>query len=283
MVHLNRLQLLSWVKRPTPYLHVSDKSREPSKEHEPFKDGGSQDNLLEGYPYGLAPHRHLRWWQKGRWLIMGHVILFAIYGAVLAAVAKNGLDPRRNGLPLSPAVTAVQWENHKFSLEDHITEDGRFVGKPSPALDKAWHDLLNAENIIIEPEYIEHLGRENLGVAVPEGGGYLGTLNVYHELHCLKRIHQYMYPDYYFPEFTEKQDDMNRMHNEHCIDFLRQSAMCHGDIGLITYQWSPGSLLPIANATSHQCVNWERLDQWTKSRTVDMLKPGWLVHPIHGA
>jgi len=34
---------------------------------------------------------------------------------------------------------------------------------------------------MLEPEVMRHYGREELGVAVPEGGGYLGTLNVYHE------------------------------------------------------------------------------------------------------
>ena len=58
--------------------------------------------------------------------------------------------------------------------------------------------------------------------------------------------------------------------------------MCHGDIGLITYEWHDDSLIPVANATSHQCVNWERLDRWTKERTVNMMKPGWLVHPTKG-
>lgn len=42
-----------------------------------------------------------------------------------------------------------------------------------------------AENIVIEPEVMKHYGREDLGVALPEGGGYIGTLNVYHELHCI--------------------------------------------------------------------------------------------------
>jgi len=149
-------------------------------------------------------------------------------------------------------------------------------------VDKAWHDLLNAENIIIEPEYMRHYGREDIGVAVPDGEGYLGTLNVYHELHCLKRIHQYMYLDSYFPDLTEHQRELNRLHNEHCIDFLRMSVMCHGDVGLITYEWHQDSRIPVANATSHQCINWEKLDKWTKDRTVDMMKPGWLVHPTKG-
>lgn len=58
--------------------------------------------------------------------------------------------------------------------------------------------------------------------------------------------------------------------------------MCHGDIGLITFQWSPNSLIPVANATTHECVNWKKIDEWTKARTVDMMKPGYLVHPTLG-
>lgn len=66
---------------------------------------------------------------------------------------------------------------------------------------------------MVEEEYMRALGRENLGVRIPDGSGYIGTLNVYHEIHCLKRIHQFMYPDYYFPDFTPEQHEINRVHN----------------------------------------------------------------------
>ncbi|PFH57164.1 hypothetical protein XA68_15424 [Ophiocordyceps unilateralis] len=129
---------------------------------------------------------------------------------------------------------------------------------------------------------MRHFGRLNIGVAAPDGSGFLGTLNVFHEIHCLKRIKQYMYPDYYFPNMTDDAREMNRLHNEHCIDFLRQSAMCHGDIGLLTYEWHDDYSIPVANATTHHCVNWDKLNDWARARSVDMLKPGWLVHPTKG-
>lgn len=71
-------------------------------------------------------------------------------------------------------------------------------------------------------------------------------------------------------------------HAEHCFDFLRQSVMCLADVGIITYQWSDDRLVPIANSTTHQCADWKKLDDWTKKRTVDMMKPGWLIHPSKG-
>ena len=54
--------------------------------------------------------------------------------------------------------------------------------------------------------------------------------------------------------------------------------MCHGDVGLITFEWRSTNRIPVANATTHQCVSWNHSDRWTKDRSVDMLKPGWLVH-----
>ncbi|MCJ1379343.1 hypothetical protein MMC17_002444 [Xylographa soralifera] len=167
-------------------------------------------------------------------------------------------------------------------MGDRIQEASVYSGKPSAALDLAWHNLLNFENIRLEPEVMEHYGRSDIGVALPEGNGYIGTLNVYHELHCIKRLHQYMYQEYYWNDITDAQRETNRVHNEHCLDFLRQSSMCHGDIGLITYEWRADTLLPVANATTHQCLNWDKLDRWTRDRSVDMMKPGWLVHPTLG-
>ena len=35
---------------------------------------------------------------------------------------------------------------------------------------------------------MKRLGREDIGVRIPGEDGYIGTLNVYHELHCLVRL-----------------------------------------------------------------------------------------------
>lgn len=91
-----------------------------------------------------------------------------------------------------------------------------------------------------------------------------------------------MYSDYYFPNLSEHDYEMDRLHNEHCFDLLRQWGMCHRDIGLITFEGHENGRDPVANATTHHCVNWEKLDGWTEQRSVDMMKSGWLVHPTKG-
>ncbi|RFU79812.1 hypothetical protein TARUN_2407 [Trichoderma arundinaceum] len=247
------------------------------------RDGDSEDGLLgQKEDRNYQPYkRDAPWCKPWFWII--HLAILSLYATVFF-VALDGRPHQSlsqsyiESLPQSPAIEGLEWRHVSFRAEDQIQEFGRFVGKPSPDIDKAWHDLLNAENIVIEEKYMRALGRENLGVRIPDGEGYIGTLNVYHEIHCLKRIHQYMYPDYYFADFTSEEHEIN----QHCIDFLLQSAMCHGDVGLMTFEWVDGYRIPLANSTSHQCINWAKLDKWTKERTVDMMKPGWLIHPKMG-
>ncbi|GJC97744.1 hypothetical protein ColKHC_06570 [Colletotrichum higginsianum] len=182
--------------------------------HRISKDHNSDDGLLEkgrhtAHREAASPHQPL--WRNGRFLAF-HVILFAIYLFVLSLVA-NASPPRYPGLPFSPARSVVEYAEKGFDLEDRIQDGSLYTGKPSAQLDKAWHDLLNDENILLEPEYIQHYGRQDTAVEVPEGGRYIGTLNVYHELHCLKRIHHFMYSDHYFPGLSTHQKELNRLHN----------------------------------------------------------------------
>ena len=58
--------------------------------------------------------------------------------------------------------------------------------------------------------------------------------------------------------------------------------MCHGDVGMVTYRWGNTSRKPQAAATAHQCIDWDSLAEWTNERTIDMFKPGFLVHPTKG-
>ncbi|KAI9748583.1 MAG: hypothetical protein M4579_007183 [Chaenotheca gracillima] len=210
-----------------------------------------------------------------------HFFIFVLQTLLMVIIAYTpGGAAKRTHLIYTPANEALEYQAQIFNPNAEITE--LYASPPSPEVDKAWHDLLNDINVRISGEDLDQLGRKDAGVALPDGSGYLGTLNVYHELHCVKRLKQYMYPEYYWPDLTKDEILLNRLHNEHCIDLLRQAAMCHGDAGLITFYWDPSSRIPMANATNHVCVDWNRLDTWTRSRAVDMMEPGLLIHPTLG-
>ncbi|KAJ6784143.1 hypothetical protein PWT90_04173 [Aphanocladium album] len=220
-----------------------------------------------------------RWWIG---FFITHSIILTVYLGTVLSLQGELAKLRKHGLQLiqSPASEALEWSETTF-VENSFSH-GPFSGYPRDEINQNWHDLINAENIIIEPEVIARLGRQDIAVADPEGRGYLGTLNVYHQLHCIKRLWQYTYPEVYRKDQTPAQAEADRLHKEHCFDFLRQSVMCLADVGIITYQWSDDRLVPIANSTTHQCANWNKLDDWTNKRTVDMMKPGWLIHPSKG-
>ena len=57
--------------------------------------------------------------------------------------------------------------------------------------------------------------------------------------------------------------------------------MCHADVGLITFHWSENTRVPVANATTHECANRQKLDDWQRKNSVDMFTLG-LVHPTLG-
>ena len=124
-------------------------------------------------------------------------------------------------------------------------------------------------------------------------------------------MHTHMYQEHYYSNLDDAQREENRLHSgrtpiniaslrlvslflslrrekkltrdkEHCLNHLRKSAMCHGDVGMVTYRWGNASRKPEAAATAHECIDWDSLTEWTNERTIDMFKPGFLIHPIKG-
>lgn len=43
-------------------------------------------------------------------------------------------------------------------------------------------------NVQLSEEDIKAVGRLEGAVSLPDGSGYIGTLNVYHELHCVVSV-----------------------------------------------------------------------------------------------
>jgi len=67
----------------------------------------------------------------------------------------------------------------------HRLNNTPFAGPPSPELDAAWQNLLAPMHIRITEEELQQDNQTS--VALTEGGGFLGWLGVFHELHCIVR------------------------------------------------------------------------------------------------
>jgi hypothetical protein len=60
-----------------------------------------------------------------------------------------------------------------------------FVGGPSAAVNEAWHDLLGNISLRVTQDELNKNGNHDTSIELPEGGGHLVWLGVFHQLHCL--------------------------------------------------------------------------------------------------
>jgi hypothetical protein len=95
---------------------------------------------------------------------------------------------------------------------------------------------------------------------------YLVGLSVFHQLHCLSRIRRLLHPERYPWQLGANISAVEtRVHDNHCVDLIRQALMCAGDVSPIHWEWKEdvGMALPSAKG-KHTCRRWEGIMQWAK-------------------
>ncbi|TQW00911.1 tat pathway signal sequence [Cordyceps javanica] len=174
-------------------------------------------------------------------------------------------------------ITAVEYQ--KQTIVHEVFEKSKFRGMPRPEVDEAWDDLLRYNDIRVQKADLE---KANI-TSVPlndEQGGYFVTLDVYHTLHCVNHVRMSYYSDYYRNPNPIAQQ---REHFDHCIDLLRQTLMCHGDISLHSFEWIDDYRFPWpTERTEHQCRNWDKLVAWSRAHSIPDLEGPILTHPTLG-
>ncbi|KAK0755807.1 hypothetical protein N5P37_011681 [Trichoderma harzianum] len=100
-------------------------------------------------------------------------------------------------------------------------------------------------------------------------GGYMAGIDMFHALHCLNRLRQSFWPEYY-PPSTHPNTIIHQgfaCHLEHCIDHIRQMLMCSGDMTLIPTEWTDYLERNYVNSdVPHTCRNFAKLRDWVVSR-----------------
>ncbi|TDZ38512.1 Cyclochlorotine biosynthesis protein O [Colletotrichum spinosum] len=150
--------------------------------------------------------------------------------------------------------------NGSFFADD---DDGRrYVAAPSPEVDRAWYELLTGLNIDLEDPG-EHLRRTTF--RWPESRLYLTGLEVFHSLHCLDRLRQALYPEYYRHVFSNPNNPSREDHIGHCINHLRQAIQCHGDLTPMVWKLV-GDKIILSTETRHMCRDFGRIHEWAAQR-----------------
>ncbi|KAK8057510.1 hypothetical protein PG996_011447 [Apiospora saccharicola] len=258
-----------WFKRAS-YVPLKDEAAESY--HDSDSTCSSSEGLIGGV-HGKSPNsrKHI--------FPLVHTCIIAIYTAVYLILLRRGVIAARSyqHKVWSPAYEAVEKIPQEYQGQLRIVSP--YQGPPSPEVDQAWKELLQYSNIRVSGEDLRKVNKTSIPMPGEEDS-YWVELSVVHELHCIKRLRQYWFKDYYFPNITDEERRLNWLHNDHCLEILRQSVMCHADVSMITMTWEPTSVFPAADFQNvHECTNWDKLYEWQKERSRDLMAPGVLVHP----
>ncbi|TFK38461.1 hypothetical protein BDQ12DRAFT_112969 [Crucibulum laeve] len=174
----------------------------------------------------------------------------------------------------SPAQDVIEYEVKTF----HVGFEGDmtvYQGEPSKELDEAWEDLYNFGISRIPKSQAAQLA--NKTSAIPDDPGYyIVELDVFHQLHCLNMIRKALnplgYPDMSLTNPDPQEAKDNKEHISHCIDSIRQSLMCAGDVSTIVWQWAePLKKAIVRGDVAHTCRNFEKIREWGKESTMRTL------------
>ncbi|KAI1488469.1 hypothetical protein F5X96DRAFT_645331 [Biscogniauxia mediterranea] len=256
----------------------------PIEDDQSSNSATESDGLMsEGYHPPTGPR-----WKSSRkirvLIACGGFLAFMAYSALLLSVPWMWLNKERSQDAediTSPLKPYVKYEPTFFGNTE-TSKDYPLVGRPNEELDASWHSIMQYFYAEIPVEMMEKLGRTKQGIQLPNGN-YLANFAFIHQLHCLKRLHQSYFPDRYFPNMTEEEQELQLEHNLHCLQMLVEAIMCKADEAPLTMFWFDESILPGGNRTiPHQCVNWKGLMNRMEKIKVDPFTPGLLVHPKYG-
>ena len=154
---------------------------------------------------------------------------------------------------------AVVWAPNGSEYRD--IQGVQYVGEPSPEIDQAWDDIFPGTGVDLTEDQARAAGLIGQTYQKPSGH-YLAGISVFHDIHCLNKLRRATRLDYYRDSDGET-EQIHRMHLDHCIDALRQSIMCYGDLSPLNVKWSEAQHRPIFDVNAvHTCRNFDKLKQW---------------------
>ncbi|KAK2009853.1 hypothetical protein LZ32DRAFT_630560 [Colletotrichum eremochloae] len=181
----------------------------------------------------------------------------------------------------SPLVEAVQYEERDW-VSIFATKNSPFTGPPTRELESNWDAIIEVPSVIIPSNRVPSLNRDIKQGFVPVNNdsltpGYVAGVEVFHHLHCVNVLRQYLWRDSYPEDMTPtllkfNTPKMAREHAEHCIEALRLGLMCNADITpyfLHEGEPAPGSDVSARDFQAfHKCKRFDRLLNWMNENGV---------------
>ncbi|KAK7182981.1 hypothetical protein DPSP01_010298 [Paraphaeosphaeria sporulosa] len=176
-------------------------------------------------------------------------------------------------------------QNLKHQIKTHHAEHGvknsDYQGGHTNATAAAWTALLQPFYFNASASELSNADVSPTNAVRVKQGGYLASLGVYHELHCLNQFRNFLYLSTSPTPLSAEQITYYGSHLDHCIEVLRLSSMCNADLSLYTFTWPREQSFTFLDAhsnTPRKCVDWGQVENWSMERKVELaptvIKPG---------
>ncbi|GAW12178.1 hypothetical protein ANO14919_015390 [Xylariales sp. No.14919] len=256
---------------------------------------GQSERLLYGHTHDIRSSKPKR---RNRrlfiWLLAAAILLASnLLTAVLCfAYFKHSNHLLRWTSSYSPILDQLQIST---SLRDlHIplipnATEPRDIYRlpPSPAVDEAWDRITRVNLISIAEDEIRKLGKDpSLAIHSPEswwsetwGNGYMGQIDVFHQIHCLNMLRQGLitnYNYYWGKKYGLTPPVQFGMHLNHCLGTILENLMCHADVDIVTFNWREGQNEPFPDfGVKKQCRDFDAIVQWQQERKLNDTIERW--------
>ncbi|KAI3332789.1 hypothetical protein F4824DRAFT_282476 [Ustulina deusta] len=226
-----------------------------------------------------GPRNESSWKSKTSWgrsnILLSLILLLLFYIAVVVTV---GLAVNRCDIPsdqIDDDNSALLGYHMKYERRaEWYPTEAPFNLEPSAKLDEAWDDLLYAINVRLTEDELHRAGANMTNRVQVNGGDYLGSIGVYHHLHCLNNLRMVVHWDYYKSKWADYPfpEQFDAEHSDHCINSLRQAVMCHPNTAITTFEWID-EINPLEGKAQRldamsTCARWDSIDDWARKKAL---------------
>ncbi|KAJ7752667.1 hypothetical protein B0H16DRAFT_1723590 [Mycena metata] len=190
---------------------------------------------------------------------------------LLVIVHLGGKSPAYEPYIYSPAEDFISQKLVKFT-RGLAGDVSMYERRRSPAVDAAWEDLYSVAQIKMPRSEVVKMPNRTWPLS-PHPGEYTFSLDVFHQLHCLRFIQSKTTPKRLVSVLIEIFTHVTNFlfldfHLRHCLGAIRQAIMCSVDITSVVWQWSDDlKLVEQRDDVFHVCRDYDRIRDWASQRT----------------
>ncbi|KAF7856953.1 hypothetical protein EAF04_009713 [Stromatinia cepivora] len=210
---------------------------------------------------------------------LGGILLLNFFGimVVASALVRKPLDSECRS-PTDKLLGDIPWVNLAFHADERFVAADSVVDAVVDDRNKTvWNDLYpSAWLAVSDPQTVSYGGGVKLSefaqdesMFKPSDEGFV--LAVMHQIHCVAVI-KHAIGEYQGKYSSETPPE----HLDHCIEYLRQAVMCHGDLTLEGPNVTTYPQRVNGDGSEHRCRDWGKLIQAVRERAIKRGENGWL-------